>query len=107
MSLEVNDIFINQCQYIVKNGWNDNIKDIDDKVDFFSGVLNPLLVNPAKHAFKNKKISEDGEKVIMYFTRLALFRLLFDVNKIKHCIEHSHAWFSQMKSNLDKEFASL
>ncbi len=104
---EKSNCFIKQCQYLVEKGWDENIDCSEEEVDFFSGVLKPLLVNPAKSAFQNKNISADNEKVIKYFTRLALLRMIFDAHTKYLYVYNPCDWFNSVKSHLDKEFTSL
>jgi len=129
---EAEKLFINNCQNLIEKDWSDDIckienninilleADVDNadtriwindgevsfsKVNFFSGVLHDLLKR--YDIFMGKKLSETQKDILSCFTKMILFRLLFNAHQDKRCSIIGCPWFNRVKNELDDKYKNL
>jgi hypothetical protein len=106
--------FIEACQHVVVNGWDNNANPETVKLlkenDFFVCVLGPIIHTP-KRFFLNRTLNNSHLGMIQHFARYCLFRALFDMYKDDNIVSDiidlplKKNWFLTTKEKLDREFA--
>jgi hypothetical protein len=103
--------FITKCMYLVDNGWNNvfismfSEENPDDY--YFYAILKKLLFQPLQDLFANRPdLSPQSTPAIAFFTRLQLYKLLFEVAKHDKTLVDKN-WLKEAKNRLDNEFTKL
>lgn len=97
--------FLSTCLQIVENGWQIETSDLKN-YDFFSDVLQKLMVNPLNNFFKNRGLDQIEEPFIILMVRLQLFFLIceyFNDNKnLFSCSSFKKDFFQDLNTQLQQ-----
>jgi hypothetical protein len=103
--------FIHHCQYLIENGWNAGFEEkIEKDQTHFFNLIKTLIVEPKKGAFANRvDISNDAEPIIVYFTKLYLFRLTYETYRDNRDLfpDIDTDWFMRINKYFSDTFERL